>query len=124
MLLYIHNATRHMDESTLKYKSEVIKKVNEWHALREVNLGDLVKRFCTDVGSEYTSKIIAEYLQLEAIIQKTPMPDSCQSNGVVEQATHSIIECVRCMLHDAGLWNNFLAFALSVVVYRKHSMSM
>jgi hypothetical protein len=35
MLLYINDATRHMNEYTLKYKSEALEKFNEWKALRE-----------------------------------------------------------------------------------------
>jgi histone deacetylase 1/2 len=35
MLLFINGTTRHMNEYTLKYKSEALKKFKEWKALRE-----------------------------------------------------------------------------------------
>jgi hypothetical protein len=35
ILLFINDATRHMNEYTLKYKSEALEKFKEWKALRE-----------------------------------------------------------------------------------------
>jgi len=47
-------------------------------------------------------------------------PYTPQSNGVVEWANGTIMECVRCMLDDAGLSKMYWAFAVSVVVYLKN----
>jgi len=50
MLLFIDDATRHMDEYLMKYKSEALEKFKEWKALREIASGKQVKRFRTDGG--------------------------------------------------------------------------
>jgi hypothetical protein len=52
MLLFIDDATRHMDEYILKYKSEALEKFKEWKALREKESGKQVERFHTDGGGE------------------------------------------------------------------------
>ena len=120
MLLFIDDATRHMDEYILKYKSEAHEKFKEWKALRERELGKQVKRFRTDGGGEYTSKKFAEYLKSEGILKGTTTPYTPQSNGVVERANRTIMERVRCMLDDAGLSKKYWAFAVSVAVYPKN----
>jgi len=56
MLLFIDDATRHMEKYILKFKSEALEKFKEWNALREKESGKQVKRFRTDRGGEYTSK--------------------------------------------------------------------
>jgi hypothetical protein len=63
MLLFIDDAMRHTDEYILKYKLEALGKFKEWNALREKESGNLVKRFRTDGGGEYTSQTFAEYLK-------------------------------------------------------------
>jgi len=120
MLLFIDHATRHMDESILKYKLEALEKFKEWKALREKESGKQVKRFRTDGGGEYTSKKFAEYLKSEGILKETTTPYTPQSNGVVERANRTIMERVRCMLDDAGLSKKYWAFVVSVAVYLKN----
>jgi len=48
------------------------------------------------------------------------MLHSSQSNGVIERANSTIMECVRCMLDNAGLSKKYLAFAVSVAVFLKN----
>jgi hypothetical protein len=38
MLLFIDDATRHMNEYILKYKSEALEKFKEWKAVRKKEL--------------------------------------------------------------------------------------
>jgi len=120
MLLFIDDATRHTDEYILKYKSEALEYFKEWKALREKESGKQVKRFPTDGGGSYTSKKFAEYLKSEGILKETTTPYTPQSNGVVERANRTIMECVRCMLDNAGLSKKYWAFAVSVAVYHKN----
>jgi hypothetical protein len=68
MLLFIDNATRHMDEYILKYQSKALEELKECKALRGTKSGKQVKRFCTDGGGEYTYKKFVEYIQSEGII--------------------------------------------------------
>jgi hypothetical protein len=124
ILLFIDDATRHPDQYILKYKSEALEKFKEWKALREKESGKQVKRFRTDGGGEYTSKKIAEYLKSEVIIKETTTPYSLQSNRVVERANRTITERIRCMMDDAALSKNKLAFAISVEVYLKNRTPM
>ena len=102
MLFFIDDATRHTDEYILMYKVEVLEKLNEWKALREKKSGKQVKRFRNDGGGEFTSKQFAEYLKSEGFLIETTMPYTPQSNAVVEQANHTIMERVWCMLDYAG----------------------
>jgi hypothetical protein len=118
--LFIDDATRHTYEYILKYKSEPLQKFKEWKALREKELGKQGKRFRTDGGSEYTSKIFAEYLKSEDILKETATPYTPQSDGVIEQANHTIMERVRFMLDDTGLSKKYWAIAVSVGVYLKN----
>jgi len=124
MLLIIDDPTRHTDEYILKYMLEAFEKFKEWKALREKEWGKQVKWFRTDGGSEYTSKKFAEYLKSEGIIKETTTPHSPQSNGVIERASRTIMERLRCMLDDAGLSKQYWAFAVSVAVYLKNRTPM
>jgi len=102
MLLFIDDATRHTDVFILKYKSEALKKLNQWKVLRKKESGKQVKRFRTDGGGEYTSKKLAEYLISEGILKETTTPYTPQSNVVIERVNCTIVERIRCMLEDAG----------------------
>jgi len=62
LLLFNDDATKCTDEYILKSKSEALEKFNEWQAFRELESGKQVKRFRTDAGSEYTSKMFLYYL--------------------------------------------------------------
>jgi len=118
--LFIDDATRHTDEYILKYNLEALEKFKEWMALREKESGKQVKQFCTDGGSEYTSKKFAECLKSEGMLMETTTPNTPQSNGVVEWANRMIMQCVWCMLDDAGFSKKHWAFAVSVAVYLKN----
>jgi len=120
MLPFVDDATRHTDEYILKYKSEALHKFKEWKAVKEKESGRQVKRFRTDGGGEYTSKKIAEYLKSDRILQETTAPYTPQSNEVVEWANHTMMECVRWMLDNAGVSKKYWPFAVSEAVYRKN----
>jgi len=103
MLLFIDDATWHMDEYILKYKSEALEKFNQWKALREEQSGNQVKWFRTG-GGEYTSKKFAEYLKSEGILQKRTTTYPPQPNGVVRQANPVL---ATASVHTAAVrvWN-------------------
>jgi hypothetical protein len=73
MLLFIDDSTRHPDKYILKNKSKALQKFKERKALRKKESGKEVKPFRRDGGSEYTSKMVAEYLTSEGIISETTM---------------------------------------------------
>jgi transposase InsO family protein len=123
MLFFIDDATRHMDEYILRFKSEALEKFKHWKALKEKQSGKQVKRFHTDGGGEYTSKQFAEYLKSEGILNKTTTPYTPQSNGVIERANRTIMERVRCMLDHGGLSKKYWAIAVSGAVYQKNRTS-
>jgi transposase InsO family protein len=107
MLLFIDDATRHLDEYIWKYKSDAVEKFIEWKSLREQELGTQVKPLRTDGGSEYTVKKFAEYLKSEGISKDMTMPYTPQSNGVIERANRMILQRVQCMLDGAGLLQKY-----------------
>ena len=79
-----------------------------------------MKRFRTDGGGEYTSKMFTEYLKSYGFLKETTPSYSHRSNDVIKQANRTIMECVRCMLEDAVLLRNYWAFAVPVVVHLKN----
>jgi len=87
-------------------------------------VGKHVKRFRTDGGGEYTSKAFAEYLKSEGILKETTTPYTPQANGVIERVNCMIIQCLWCMLGDAGPSKMYRVFAVSVAVYLKHRTPM
>jgi len=95
MLLFIDDATRHMDKYILKYQSEALENFKEWKALREKESGKQVKRFHSDRGGEYTSMKFTEYVKSEGIQQETTTPHAPQSYRVVERANRMIKEHVQ-----------------------------
>jgi len=94
ILLFVDEATRHMDYYILKYKSEALEKFKEWKGLRDKASGKQVRRIRNDGSGEYTSKKFGKYLKSEGIIQQTTMPYSPQSNGVIEWQNRAIMERV------------------------------
>jgi len=120
MLLFIDDATRHMDEYILKYKSQALEEFKEWNTLGKELSGKQVMRFRTDGGGEYISKKFAEYLKSERISKETTTPYTPQSNGVGERANRTNMERVQCMLDYAGHSKKYWAFAVSVAVFPKN----
>jgi len=120
MLLFIDDATRHTDEYILKYTSEAPENFKKCKAHREKQSGKQVKRFRTDGGHEYTTKKFAEYRKSEGILKETTTPDTPQCNGVLERAIRTIMERVRCMIHDARPSKKCWALAVSLAGNHKN----
>jgi hypothetical protein len=123
MLLFIADATRHTHEYIRKSKQEALEKFKQWKALREKESGKQVKGFRTDGGGEYTSKKFEEYLKSDRILKEMTTPCTPQSNGVVDRAICTIVECVRCMLDNVAHSKKYWAFAVSVAVCLKSRTS-
>jgi len=121
MLLFIVIATRHTDEYILKCKSEAVNIFIEWKPVTWKESDKQVKQFRTDGGGEYTSKKFTECWQSEGITQDMTTPYSPESNAIIEQANRTILECVSCLLDDAGPLKKYWKFAVCVAVNLKHS---
>jgi hypothetical protein len=48
------------------------------------------------------------------------MPYTPQQNGVAERANQTIVECVRTMIHGAGLGQEFWGEAVTTATYLKN----
>ena len=120
MLLFVDDATRKTDGYILNNKSEALSRFKEWRALVEKETGRQIKRIRTDGGGEYTSNAFATYLAKEGIVKETTTPYTPQSNGVVERANRTIMQCVRSMLDDAGLSKQYWALAVQAAIYIKN----
>jgi len=67
ILHFIDDSKRHSDAYILKYNSDPLPKFQVWNAHREMDLGKQVKGFCTNGGSEYTSKKFVQYVEIVMI---------------------------------------------------------
>jgi len=102
MVLFIHDATRHMDDYIVKYMSESLEIFKELHALGDSKSDKQGKTFRTERGSDYTAKWFAEYLKPEGILKEITPPYTSPSNEVIKVANRTIMEHVRCMLDNAS----------------------
>jgi len=63
-----------------------------------------------------------QFRKSEGIVKVMTMSFIPQCNGVIEWASHTFMECIRCLLDDAALSNKYWALAVSVAVYLKDRM--
>ena len=76
-----------------------------------------IKTLRTDNSREYLSKEFATFLVNNGIIHQKSCPYSGEQNGVAERINRTIIERVRCMLIDSGLWKKFWAEAANTACF-------
>lgn len=123
MVFFIDNTTRYIDKYILQYLSESLGKLNKRMALGEEESGKEVKRCHTAGGGQYTSKMYAEYHKSEGILNEMTTPYTLQSNGVVQQVKHMMMEAVRCIFADAPVWKKSWVFVVLVTMYFKNRTS-
>lgn len=76
-----------------------------------------VKVLRTDGAKEFIAKEVEDYLSLNGIQHQLSVRYSPQQNGVAERMNRTIMETVRCMLHDANMTDEFWGEAVSTAVY-------
>lgn len=102
------------------HKNEVMKCFIQFKNLVEKQVGKTIKRFRTDNGGEYCSKIFEKFLSSEGIIHETSIPYSPQQNGVSERLNRTLMEKARCMLSEACLDKRFWGEAIATAIYLKN----
>lgn len=90
-----------------------------YHIMAKWQTGKKLKCVRTDGGGEFCNKLWDAYCKESGIIHMITSAYSSQSNGVVEHANHTIIECVRVLLHDSGLSAALWCEIASTVLFSK-----
>ena len=104
----------------LKHKDEALSKFKDYATNVENRFGTKIKKLRSDNGGEYISNEFTRFLNEHGIAHDTTNPYSPQQNGVAERANRTLVETIRCMMHQANLPPRFWAEALSVATYLKN----
>lgn len=83
----------------------------------ESKTGRKIKVLRTDNGTEYTNRAFQSLLKRSGIKHKLTNTYTPEQNGLAERNNRSIVEKMRCMIHEAGLEKNFWAEAAAYSVY-------
>ena len=97
----------------IKHKSEMLQKFKEYVDMAE-NFTGLVR---SDNAQEYVSESFKNYCNSRGIMRDDTVPYTPQQNGVAERMNRTIMETVRCMIHNAELALSFWAEAVATAVY-------
>ena len=119
-ITFIDDFSRYHTVYALKQKNEALDKFKEFAERAENRFGYRIKGIRTDNGGEYISDDFETYLKKCGIDHEPTIPYTPQQNGVAERANRSLVETVRCLLHQAGVPMRFWAEALSVATYLKN----
>ena len=91
----------------------MLQKFKEYVDMAENFTGLRVKRVRSDNAQEYVSESFKNYCKSRGIIRDDTVPYTPQQNVVAERMNHTIMETVRCMIHNAELLLSFRAEAAS-----------
>ncbi|KAJ0869659.1 putative RNA-directed DNA polymerase [Helianthus annuus] len=101
----------------LKHKHEAFEKFKEWKVLVERQSERKIKKLRTDNGLEFCSNEFHSFCRNKGIARHLTIPGTPQQNGLVERMNRTILERVRCMLHQSGLPKSFWAEALKTAAH-------
>lgn len=103
----------------LKHKSEVPDRFREY--VHTLNF-ETVKKVATlrsDNGGEFTSNAFESWLKENHIRHETSVPHNPQQNGAAERENRTIVESVRCLIHEKNLllwlWGEALMYAINTL---------
>jgi transposase InsO family protein len=120
ILTFTDDCSRMSEVFFLKRKSEVFEKFKEYQLRNERATGKKLKTLRTDNGGEFVNGEFDEYLRGLGIRHECTMSYTPQQNGVSERLNRTLVTKARCMLHDAGLSENFWAEAVKAANYVKN----
>jgi transposase InsO family protein len=105
MITFIDDFSRKVWVYFLKHKNDALTAFKQWKALVENQTRRKIKKLRTDnrlefCGSEFNSLCVDHGISRFKII-----PGTLQQNGIVKRMNRTILERVRCMLYNAGLWD-------------------
>src|SRR6202050_1464308 len=107
----------------LKRKSDAFAAFKEWLIFVEKQTGLQLYIFCTDNGGKFLTKEWRQMLKDQGIRHETTSPDTPEQNGDAERQNHTVFDCVRTVLIDAGLPLFLFAEAVNYIVHTKNCNS-
>jgi hypothetical protein len=113
---FIDGKTNYCSMTILKNKSEVRKHFIYVHQ-RALKLGHQIKCLRSDNGGEYINNEIDDYLLENGIQHDMTAPYTPQQNGKAERYNRTLIEMVRCLLHQSQLEVKWWAEAANTAAY-------
>lgn len=119
-LLFIDDYSRYVWVYFMKNKYEVLNHFKLWKCMVENEFDSNIKIFRTDGGGEFCSNEFEIYLESGGIIHQKTIPKNPEQNGISERMNRTLVEMVRCMLHDSNLPKKFWAEALNTAVYLRN----
>ena len=117
---FIDDYSKYTTVYIIKHKSEVLQKFKEYVDMAENFTGLHVKRVRSDNAQEYVSESFKIYCKSCGIMRDDTVPYTPQQNGTAERMDCTIMETVRCMIHNAELPLSFWAEALVTAVYLRN----
>ena len=116
-VLFIDDFSRYTQVYFLSKKSEVLLVFKQYKSYVEKHTGELIQRFRSDNGGEYSSNEFVEFLRKSGIKRETSIARRPQQNGVAERMNRTIIEMARTMRISSKLPLKFWAEAVNTAVY-------
>jgi hypothetical protein len=101
--LIVDEHTRYIEGRLLMFKSDAIQHVKQWIIKSETHVGNKLKRFHTDGGTEYCNKELASWLTERGVEIEITTAHTPQHNGIAERSVRIVKEMIRSMLSHANL---------------------
>jgi hypothetical protein len=114
--------TDHLTAYLLSSKSEVAKCLETYNTLVKTSFGQNIKCVRSDNGGEYVNEILKNYFSQNGIQHEFTTAYTPQQNAKAERKNRTLVEMVRCMLHQAKLPIEFWAEAVATATYL-HNMT-
>lgn len=105
MITFIDDFSRKVWVYFLKHKNDALTAFKQWKALVENQTGRKIKKLRTDNGLEFCNSEFNSLCADHGIARHKTVPGTPRQNGVAERMNRTILERVRCMLSNAGLWD-------------------
>lgn len=117
ILSFIDDFSHHLVVYLISNKSEVFSCFKEFESIATSKFGVKIASLRCDNGGEYISNEMKNFskekgIQLQYIPSYTP-----ELNGVAERMNRTLLNNVRCLLHDSGVPKVYWKYAVETAVY-------
>jgi hypothetical protein len=121
MMLFTNRGAGHSKVYFLanKLAKMTLQALKHYHKLSEKQTGKPLKQNRMDEGSEFDDRLWKEYLAEHGIIHEMTSPYSSSRNAIAKHVNRTVMDCVRTILHDAGLPSTYWAEGAATIVYLK-----
>ncbi|PRQ17191.1 putative RNA-directed DNA polymerase [Rosa chinensis] len=114
---FIDDFTRTTFVYLLKFKSEVFKCFQDFHNLVTNHFSSKICILRSDNGTEYTSKIMTDYLSAQGIIHQTSCVGTPQQNGIAERKNRDLLEKARALMLQTNVPKKFWSQGIQTAAY-------